>query len=145
MARSDFRFTHSLRVRWSEVDRQGIVFNGHYLNYFDVAMGEYWRALGFPYPAGLAEFGVDTFVVKATLEYKRSAEYDDTIELAVRAARLGRTSMRFLIDVFRGDELLINGELVYVIGKTDDHSPTPIPEDLRKAILTYEYVAPVQA
>ena len=145
MARADFRFTHSLRVRWSEVDRQGIVFNGHYLNYFDVAMGEYWRALGFPYPAGLAEFGVDTFVVKATLEYKRSAEYDDTIELAVRAARLGRTSMRFLIDVFRGDELLINGELIYVIGKADDHSPTPIPEDLRKAILTYEYVAPVQA
>ena len=60
MARSDFRFTHSLRVRWSEVDRQGIVFNGNYLNYFDVAMGEYWRALGFPYPAGLAPFhGVD--------------------------------------------------------------------------------------
>jgi acyl-CoA thioester hydrolase len=132
-------------VRWSEVDRQGIVFNGNYLNYFDVAMGEYWRALGFPYPAGLAEYGVDTFVVKATLEYRRSAEYDDVIELGVRAARLGRTSMRFLVDVFRADELLLNGELVYVIGKADDHSPTPIPEDLRKAILEFETVAPEQA
>ena len=81
MARSDFRFTHSLRVRSSEVDREGFVFIGLYLNYFDVAMGEYWRALGFPYPAGLAEYGVDTFVVKATLEYRLSAEYDDVLEV----------------------------------------------------------------
>lgn len=145
MPRSDFRFIHSLRVRWSEVDRQGIVFNGNYLNYFDVAMGEYWRALGFPYPAGLAEYGVDTFVVKATLEYRRSAEYDDVIELAVRAARLGRTSLRFLIDVFRGEDLLLNGELIYVVGRSDDHSPTPIPDDLRAAILGFETTPPEQA
>lgn len=145
MARSDFRFIHSLRVRWSEVDRQGIVFNGNYLNYFDVAMGEYWRELGFPYPAGLTEYGVDTFVVKATLEYRRSAEYDDILALGVRATRLGRTSMRFLVDVFRGEELLVNGELIYVVGKTDDHSPTPIPDDLRTAINAFETIRPEQS
>ena len=38
MARADFRFAHRMRVRWAEVDKQGIVFNGHYLMYFDVAM-----------------------------------------------------------------------------------------------------------
>jgi acyl-CoA thioester hydrolase len=145
MARSDFAFFHALRVRWSEVDRQGIVFNGHYLNYFDVAISEYWRALGYPYPQGLAEYAVDTFVVKATLEYRRSAEYDDVIELGVRAARLGRTSLRFVVDVFRGDELLLNGELIYVIGQVTDHSPTPIPEALRQAILAFEATPPEQA
>src|SRR5262245_22519326 len=41
MAKKDFRFVHRLRVRWAEVDRQGIVFNGHYLTYFDVGVTEY--------------------------------------------------------------------------------------------------------
>jgi len=48
MAREDFAFFHTLRVRWSEVDMQSIVFNGHYLNYFDVAFTEYWRHTGLP-------------------------------------------------------------------------------------------------
>ena len=38
-------------MRWAETDLQGIVFNGHYLTYFDVAITEYWRAIGKPYPA----------------------------------------------------------------------------------------------
>ena len=40
MAKQDFSFFHTLRVRWSEVDMQAIVFNGNYLNYFDVAFTE---------------------------------------------------------------------------------------------------------
>ena len=56
MARADFRFSHTLRVRWAEVDKQDIVFNGHYLTYFDVGVTEYYRAIGKPYPdAILAE------------------------------------------------------------------------------------------
>ena len=45
MQRRDFRFTHHLRVRWAEVDVQKIVFNPHYLMYFDCAIADYWRAL----------------------------------------------------------------------------------------------------
>jgi len=43
--RSDFRFFERLRVRWVEVDMQSIVFNAHYLMYFDTAVAGYWRAL----------------------------------------------------------------------------------------------------
>ena len=45
MDRADFRFSMPLRVRWSEADPQGIVFNGHYLNFADVGVTEYYRAL----------------------------------------------------------------------------------------------------
>ena len=45
LSRDDFRFFHPLRVRWAEVDPQGIVFNGNYLTYADVAITEYFRAL----------------------------------------------------------------------------------------------------
>ena len=47
--RKDFRFFHRLRVRWAEVDMQKIVFNAHYLMYFDTAISDYWRALALPY------------------------------------------------------------------------------------------------
>ena len=53
VSRNDFSFFHSLRVRWSEVDPQGIVFNGSYLTYADVATTEYYRHLGVSYPADL--------------------------------------------------------------------------------------------
>ena len=49
MKRQDFRLSHRMRVRWVEVDMQKIVFNGHYLMYFDTAVTEYWRQLAMPY------------------------------------------------------------------------------------------------
>ncbi len=52
MAYADFRHRMPLRVRWAEVDRQGVVFNGHYLTYCDVCVTEYWRAVGLAYPNG---------------------------------------------------------------------------------------------
>jgi hypothetical protein len=51
--RSDFRFAHRLRVRWSEVDAQGIVFNPNYFVYADVGFTEYMRAVGLAYPQDL--------------------------------------------------------------------------------------------
>ena len=64
MAREAFRFQHRLRVRWAEIDGQSVVFNGNYLTYFDVAVTEYWRALGWVYPDRLTERGVDTFAAR---------------------------------------------------------------------------------
>ena len=144
MSRAEFRLAHRMRVRWSEVDPQNIVFNAHYLMYFDVAASEYWRALGFTYPEGFTREGVDTFVAAAKLDFHRSARYDDEIEVCARTTRLGRTSLRLLFEIHRGDEHLISGELVYVIAGAQDQKPTPIPEALRAAILRFEQVAPEQ-
>jgi len=67
MAYKDFAFFHRLRVRWAEVDMQSVVFNGHYLTYFDVALTEYWRAINLPSPIEQAKNGNELFVKKATL------------------------------------------------------------------------------
>jgi acyl-CoA thioester hydrolase len=142
MPRSDFRFSHRLRVRWGEVDPQNIVFNANYLMYFDVAGSEYWRELGFAYPDGFGKFGVDTFVVKAELEFHAPARYDDELELLVRLARIGRTSMRIAIEVYRGDDHLVTGELIYVVAHPTTRKPIPVPEAIREAIAGYERVAP---
>ena len=146
MKRQDFRFFHRLRVRWAEVDMQKIVFNGHYLTYIDTALADYWRAVGLPYPEGYVErFGSDIFLRKATVDYLGSAHYDDALEVLCRVARLGRSSMTFLFEIWRGEaELLITAELVYVNAEPSAKKATALPDDVRRRVLAFEKVAPAQ-
>ena len=133
-----FRLRERLRVRWAEADLQGIVFNGHYLTYFDIAVTEYWRAIGRPFPAALEGTGVDLFAVKSTVEYLAPARYDDMIEVGCRAARLGRSSITFEMAIWRDGQQITRGELVYVCADPVLRRATPIPEDLRRAIEAWE-------
>jgi acyl-CoA thioester hydrolase len=146
MAREQFVFRHTLRVRWAEVDRQGIVFNGNYFLYFDVAITEYWRAIGIDYPDGFVkDFGTDLYAVKATAEYHGSAGFDDILDIHGRTARLGRSSMQFLIEIWRGDTHLVSGELIYVNADPATKTSARLPEPLRQKITGYERVQPESA
>lgn len=142
MAREQFAFLHPLRVRWAEVDMQGIVFNGHYLTYFDVAFTEYWRATGLPNVMDQAAAGKEMFARKATIEYQGPARFDDILDIAVRCAEFGRTSMRFVVEIHRGEEHLITGELVYVYADTEARKGVPVPDDWRDAITRLEKLPP---
>ncbi len=142
MRREEFTFAHRLRVRWAEVDRQDVVFNGNYFLYFDVAIAEYWRAIGFGYPADLVKLGMDIFAIKATAEFHGSATYEDELEVACRVSRIGRSSMTFLFGIWRGAEQLTSGELVYVNADLKTRKSAPWPESLKSAILAYERMTP---
>ena len=133
-----FRLRHTLRVRWAEVDPQNIVFNGHYLSYFDIGVTEYWRAIGLPYPDGIADTGGDLFAVRSVINYHASAHFDEVLEIAVRAEKLGNSSMTFEMGIFRGGERLISGEMIYVNADPESRTSRPLPEKLRKAIESYE-------
>lgn len=142
MAREDFAFSHSLRVRWAEVDMQGIVFNGHYLTYFDVAFTEYWRATGLPNVLQQAADGREMFARKATIEYLAPARFDDVLEIGVRCAEFGRSSVRFLIEIHREGTHLISGELSYVYADTAIRKGVSIPGDWRATISEFEKSPP---
>lgn len=141
--RKTFRHLERLRVRWAEVDLQGIVFNGHYLLYVDTAMGGWWRAMALPYQETMSHLGGDLFVRKATLEYHAPAGYDDLIDVGVRCERIGNSSMRFEVGVFRGDDALVSGELVYVFATPADKQPVAVPQALRDVISAFEAGQPV--
>ena len=143
MKRQDFRFTDRLRVRWAEIDAQQIVFNGHYLAYFDTAVGGFWRALALPYADTMKSLGGDLFVRKATLEYLSSARYDDQLDVGVRCERVGTRSMTVVCAVFRGDELLVHGEMIYVFADPLTQKPKPIPPSLRQIFEDFEAGASV--
>ncbi|TCZ65939.1 acyl-CoA thioesterase [Roseicella aquatilis] len=138
----DFAFAHRIRVRWAELDPQRIVFNAHYLTYFDVALSEYMRAIDFKAPDGLAKQGCDIVLANANLDFRASARYDDELLLAARVAQLGRTSLRFRMGCFRGDRLLVEGRMSYVAVTLAEHVPVPLPEPFVERILAFERVPP---
>ena len=138
MKRTDFRFFDRLRVRWAEIDAQQIVFNGHYLMYFDTAVAGYWRALAMPYAPTMAQLGGDLFVRKATVEYEASARYDDLLDIGLRCARIGNSSILFSAAAFRQDQLLVSCELVYVFADPHTQTSKPVPEALRAVLNGFE-------
>jgi acyl-CoA thioester hydrolase len=121
---------------------QGIVFNGHYLAYFDVAFTEYWRAVGLPNIFLQAEEGRELFARKATIEYHSPAHFDDVIDISVRCAILGRSSVRFVLEIYRGEDYLISGELLYVYADTVARKGVPLPDEWRATMTRFEKVAP---
>ena len=138
MKRSDFRFFHRLRVRWAEIDMQKIVFNGHYLTYIDTAVTAYWGRVALPYETAFHLLGGELYVKKATLEYHASAVMDDDLSVGMKCSRLGNSSMVFEAGIFRGDKLLISGELIYVFADPKTQTSKPIPEALRNILLIFE-------
>jgi YbgC/YbaW family acyl-CoA thioester hydrolase len=138
MTRNEFRFFDRLRVRWAEIDAQKIVFNGHYLMYFDTAVAGYWRALAVPYAQTMEQLGGDLFVRKASVEYLASARYDDVLDVGLRCARIGTSSILFSGAVFRQDQLLVTGELVYVFADPHAQASRPVPPALRELFNGFE-------
>ena len=143
MTRQDFRLLHRLRVRWAEVDMQKIVFNGHYLMYFDTAMADYWRALALPYEDTMHALGGDLYVKKASVEYHASARYDDQLDVGLKCQRIGNSSLQFVGAIFCGDRLLITSELIYVYANPATQTAMPVPQSLRDIMLGFEAGEPV--
>jgi acyl-CoA thioester hydrolase len=94
-----FRFTHGHRVRYDEVDAQGIVGNASWLNLLQLGRIEYLRYLGLMLEGG-SRAPVQVVVRRAVVEYLAPARFDDALAIRVRTANLGHRSARleYLVD-----------------------------------------------
>lgn len=138
-----YRHQEALRVRWSEVDAQGIVFNGHYLNYLDTASTGYWRALGLPYPGAFESLGADLVLRSTELDFLAPARFDDILQCGLRFVDARRTSLRFEAALHRGAQCLLKAQLRYVMVGRDTLEPSPVPEGLRAALQAFEAGEPM--
>src|SRR3954465_4894632 len=140
MSREKFWFYFPFRVRYSEIDAQGVVFNAHYLTYFDTSITEYFRALGYDQYADSRKTGIDFHVVKSLIEYKAPVLFDWELDVGARGARIGNTSISFELAIFRkgGQDALVTGEIVWVYTDQKSHRPVPIPASIRDFIATRE-------
>ena len=126
-------FVHRLRVRFGECDPQGVVFNANYLLYLDVAFTELWRERLGGY-AEMIERGIDAMLVQSNLSYRRAARADDLIDVRLRIAALGTTSMTMEAAVERDGETLVDATLVHVFVDASSLEKVPIPADLRELL-----------
>jgi YbgC/YbaW family acyl-CoA thioester hydrolase len=117
---------------------QKIVFNGHYLMYFDTAVADYWRALALPYEEAMHALGGDLYIKKTTLEYHASARYDDVLDIGMRSIKIGNSSLLMQGAIFSGDTLLNSSELLYVYANPATQTSQRIPDNLRAMLEGYE-------
>jgi acyl-CoA thioester hydrolase len=129
-------FTHRLRVRYSECDQQGVVFNGHYLFYYDVAITELWRAAVCAWDEAVAQ-GYDLVVAEARIRYREAARFDDLVDVRMPIARLGTTSMVIRPEFWVGERLIADGEVRHVFIDPATMSKREIPPDVRSALGPY--------
>jgi acyl-CoA thioester hydrolase len=132
MPKSDFKFHFPKRVRYAEIDAQAVLFNSRYLEYFDLGITEYWRAVGMYDMAGIVG-GPEFHVAKAVVEYKAPILIDEMIDICVRCSRIGTTSLTFLFELHgSGDreDLRATGEEVSVHVAEVRGRPAPVPADI---------------
>ncbi len=137
MPRGDFRFSFPKRVRYAEVDAQAVVFNSRYLEYFDIGLVEYWRAVGLYSGAGLVGLP-DVHVVRAVVNYRAPILLDEMVTICVRCSRIGTTSMTVQFELHCGDDLRTTGERVHVVVAEVRGRPAPVPADVIAKFEAYE-------
>ena len=121
------------RVRFSELDPQGVVFYSRYFEYADAAIIEYLRSKGFTAGDGCTG---DFQVRIATAEFLRPLCSNDEFEAAVRVNKLGNTSVRFEVTISdcRSGERCCIADIVQVFVNLESGCSAPVPEGLRREL-----------
>jgi acyl-CoA thioester hydrolase len=140
VARPDALTGFSLPIvpRYAEVDQQGVVFNAHYLTWFDEAFTAFLDDAGVSYPDLIAA-EVDVQVVHTEIDFVTSVRWRDAVRVSVECEQQGSTSLTMAFAVLRrgaGEEeaVAVRGRSTYVVVSTLDWTKRPIPDRLRKAL-----------
>ena len=128
-------FVHTHRVRYHETDAQGFLFNSRYLELADVAMTEFFRALGWPYLELIAQ-GTDPSVVSASLSFANPVHFDDVLEVEVSCSRVGRSSFDLDLIVTRDSAQVASIAMVYVNVDATAQVSRPLPAPIAAALST---------
>jgi acyl-CoA thioester hydrolase len=134
VARADFRFAFRRRVRYAEVDAQGVVYFARYLEWADVGTVEYWRACGLYEKTGVAGGEAEFHVVRAEVDYRAPMLLDEELDICVATMAIGRTSIRVACEIHGlahgegGEDLRARIEQVQVHVAEARGRPTPVPD-----------------
>jgi len=133
------RYFTPIAVRYAETDMQGHVFFGDYYTYFDVALVEYIKAIGY----GMTEFwrdGADFFYVESQCQYKSRAVFDDILHVHATVSQIGNTSFKFSFVIVQEDSerLVATGHIVAVAVEKETGKPIPVPQGFREAVARFE-------
>ncbi len=129
---------HKVKVRYSEIDCQKIVYNSHYLTYFDISISELLDDL-FDQDAYIKETNNEFHTVAVQMDFKAPARLNDQLEIYSSIKKVGNSSLIFYQEIYKegSDELLNSAEIVWVHTNQAEMKASTIPEDLRKKFDKY--------
>ena len=127
-------FQHHRRVRYVEVDAQAVVYNAHYLTWFDEAITEYMREIGLDIVPSRDQ-AFDYHVVKCMVEYQSPIGFDETIVVTVEPTHVGNSSIKFQMRVLAADgDRRAKGEVIWVYTDQNTGKSSTLPDEVRQKI-----------
>lgn len=144
---AEFNFYFPLKVRHADTDAQGHVFFGNYFTFYDEGVTGYLDEIGLT-AKRMAELGLDFFYVNAQSDYAGSARSGERLQVAVRVARIGNTSVTFQCAIFRDEngtgivpdqaQPITSGQVTAVVVNPKTREPARVPEEFRQAVALLE-------
>lgn len=130
-ALGDFPYVLPIQTRWMDNDVYGHVNNVVYYAYFDTVINRFLVEEGGLDPQRGEVIGL---CVESQCRYLAPSAYPDELEAGMRVARLGRSSVRYEIGIFRQGALCASGHFVHVFVDRSSRRPVPLPESIRAAL-----------
>jgi len=120
------------KIRYSDCDPQGIVFNGNYARYWDDAATDWLEELGLGGPE-LGGNGVEVVTARLEIDFKSAARLGEVLETSIKIARFGTTSMDLDVETINASSGLViaAGKLVWVFVDPEHFRPVPVPGDIK--------------
>lgn len=133
------RFTIEEHVRWSDIDRAGIIYYGQFLRFFEIAETELFRAVGLPYSEVFDRFDIWLPRVQIHFDFRKPLVLDDLIEVSAYVGRFGNKSLTLNFEVNKKGErdLVAEGHVVLACVSRSTFKATPVPDDMIKALRPY--------
>lgn len=123
-------YRHEIRVRYGEVDLQGVVFNAHYLAYCDDACDTWLRTI----PGGIGEGTWDVMLRKAEITWHGSAGLNDVMVIDVGIRRWGNRSFDVGFEGGVDGRPVFSATVTYVAVRAGTTESMPVPDDFRSAV-----------
>jgi acyl-CoA thioester hydrolase len=140
--RADYAVIRTVTTRWMDNDMYGHVNNVVYYSYFDTAVNAWLIETGLLAPAGSSrqESEVIGLVVETQCRYFAPISFPDSVAIGMRVARLGTSSVRYELAVFRNDETsaAAQGHFIHVYVDRETRRPTPLPPSMRQRLEQYQ-------
>ena len=131
--RADYPHFQTIPTRWIDNDVYGHVNNVVYYQYFDTVVNQYLIEQG---ALDIERSTVIGLVVETQCNYFASITFPDVVHAGLRVARLGSSSVRYEIGIFRNDDqdAAAQGHFVHVYVDREERRPTTLPDALRRAL-----------
>lgn len=126
-----------IRVRYAETDKSGIVYNAHYLTWFEVARGEFFWQQGMDYGRDIEARGYHWPLTEASLRYHAAAFYGDLVTVRAWVSEVKSRAFTIRYEIRRGETKLCTGSTTHMNVDAQGR-PVAFPDFIRHLLKSEE-------